>query len=376
MADTAFGPNAPEAVKVWSFRTWRQAIASTIAFKLFNIKSDPRSKDNVVQFLDEPQKGPGAEVNYTLIARLVGRGAQGDNELTGTEEALTPFTSTLKIDQIRHSVRVKGAMSQQRVAFNIRQESHVGLADWHAERDDTGLINQLTGNTIIDANPALGTIYTGNNPTVAPDAAHMVFANGKTSETGGGSPLASGDTFTVDLILNCIAIAHTNKYPIRPIRLNGMQLHGCLLIHPFQAKSLKKNFSTGQWGDIQKAAITGGQITKNPIFTGALGMYEGVVIHEDKRVPYGNGTEANANDEWNRLGIASVARGVFVGAQAAAYALGRAYDTPSKIKWTEELMDGNNVLRVAAAKIMGLQKARFDSQDLATITVSSFESST
>ena len=120
------------------------------------------------------------------------------------------------------------------------------------------------------------------------------------------------------------------------------------------------------------------QVTGNPIFTGAVGMYHGTVIHSDAQMPYGNraGTgndTTTTNVGRNCLGTANVARGVFLGAQALCMAMGRAYDTTTRYKWTEEALDGFNQLRVAAGKIFAVKKNVFSSQDFAAITVSSFE---
>jgi N4-gp56 family major capsid protein len=235
------------------------------------------------------------------------------------------------------------------------------------------LINQLCGNT----NQA-DLRYTGLNAAVAPDGAHQIAANGKTlatvtlSEAG----MVAGDRFTIDLLLDAVYIAHTNTMPIKPIRLNGLEINGVMILHPTQVRSLKKNYSLGQWGDIQKAAMNGGQITGNPIFIGSIGMIEGVVMHEDAMVPYGSGagTGSDATAGRNLLGVANVARGVFCGAQAACMASGRAYDSPNKFKWFEELLDAGNQLRVMAGKIYGIKKNVFNSQDYATVTISSFES--
>lgn len=174
----------------------------------------------------------------------------------------------------------------------------------------------------------------------------------------------------MNLILNIVLIAHTNVFPIKPINLKGMQINGVLILHPLQIRSLKANFSAGQWGDIQKAAMTGGQVTGNPIFVGSIGMYEGVVIHEDAQIPYGIGTEPSSR---NALGVASVARGVFCGAQAACMSMGRAQGNANRMKWVEELLDANNQLRVTSGKIYGIKKNVFNAQDFATVTVSTYE---
>jgi len=377
MADWSYGPNAPEAVKIWSARLFKQSITKTIAWKLANISSSVKSEDNIVQILDDTAKGPGQTVTYDLIAKLGQAGVVGDNEIAGSEEALVSYTTSMSIDQLRFSVKLKGAMSQQRVPIAMRETAKVRLGDLWAERDNLALINQLCGNT-----NQTDVRYTGLQATVAPDAAHQIGANGKTGATVAATEaaLVAGDRFTVDLLLDAVYIAHTNTFPIKPIRLNGLEINGVMILHPAQVRSLKKNYSLGQWGDIQKAAMNGGQITGNPIFIGSIGMLEGVVLHEDAMIPYGSGAGTGSDaaalilNQRNLLGTANVARAVFCGAQAACMATGRAYDNPNKFKWFEELLDAGNQIRITAGKIGGLKKNVFNSQDYATVTISSFES--
>jgi N4-gp56 family major capsid protein len=132
MADWSYGPNAPEAARIWSARLFKQAITKTIAWKLANISSSVKSEENIVQILDDTSKGPGQNITYDLIAKLSGAGVQGDNEIAGGEESLVSYTTSMNIDQLRHSVKIKGAMSQQRVPIAMRETSKVRLGDWWA----------------------------------------------------------------------------------------------------------------------------------------------------------------------------------------------------------------------------------------------------
>ena len=132
MADWNFAANSAEAVKIWSHRLFKQSITKTIAWRLCNISSSVSSEENIVQLLDETQKGPGDNITYDLIAKLSGPGIVGDNPIAGAEEALTTYTTSITINQLRHSVLVRGAMSQQRVPFNMRETARVRLADWWA----------------------------------------------------------------------------------------------------------------------------------------------------------------------------------------------------------------------------------------------------
>lgn len=368
MAEWSYGVNDAATVKLYSRRLMRQAIQRTVAFKLCQVSMKEDGEDNIVQLLTDTQKTEGDTVKYNLLPRLTGPGVIGDNTLAGNEEALATFQDQLLIDQLRHAVLPKGAMSQQRVPFSMRNAARNRLADWWEERLDLFVLNQATGNTF-----QTDTRFTGLQPCIAPDADHMIFANNRANE----GALVPGDKFTIDLIDNYVAIAHSLEVPIRSIKLKGgLEVFGVLFLHPYQVKSLRKNFSQGMWGDIQLAALKGGQITGNPIFSGAIGMYNNVVIHEDNRVPYGDATNNPTGKRFNTLGVLNVARGVFMGAQALAMGFGRAYGKDMKMKWYEELLDGGNQLRVTAAMILGCKKTRFNGADFATVTVSSYETAT
>jgi N4-gp56 family major capsid protein len=99
--------------------------------------------------------------------------------------------------------------------------------------------------------------------------------------------------------------------------------------------------------------MTGGEISKNPIFTGALGMYNNVILHESTRVP---------------TVVAGAYRAILCGAQAATLAFGQD-SAGNKVSWVEELFDYGNQLGVAAGMIWGGKKMVFNSQDFGVITV-------
>lgn len=373
MAEWSYAANAPEAVHAYSYKTFVQAIQSTVAWKLCQISSSTDGAENIVTIFDDLQTKPGGQVTYDLITKIGGDGVLGDAELAGQEANPTTYTSTLFINQLRHAVFPKGAMSQQRVPFAMRETGKRLLADWWAERLDFSVINQLTGNAY-----QTDVRYTGCNPTIVPSTGYQIFANGKTSEAA----LVAGDSFHVGLINNFTSLAHTLAMPIKPIKLKGMEIFGVAILHPYQIKSMQKNYTQGEWASIQLAAMKGGQITNNPIFTGAIGMIDNVVIHQDARIPWGDATQAaTAVTITNPLGTAgagktNIARGVFVGAQALAMAFGRAYGINTRMKWFEELLDGGNQLRVSAGMIFGCVKNQFNNTDYATVTVSSYETAT
>jgi N4-gp56 family major capsid protein len=268
----------------------------------------------------------------------------------------------------------------------LREEAKSGLVDWWADRIDAALMNQLAGN-----NRQTDLKFTGMNAVTLPTSwissryvnnQQLVDVAGDTLEARENAVhLNSGATFKLSDLTRARILAETRQLPIRPITIGSQKVYVCF-IHPYQAQTLKLDTAAGQWLDIQKAAMQGGKISDNPIFTGALGMYDNVVLHVDARVPWGHASSGGRSDTAlnptsGNLSRAAVARAVFCGAQAGMLAFGRDSGWPFRMKWTEELRDYENQLGVSAAMIFGMKKTTFKDEanangiDFGTITISS-----
>jgi len=118
--------------------------------------------------------------------------------------------------------------------------------------------------------------------------------------------------------------------------------------------------------DIQKAAMMGGQISGNPIYTGALGEYNGVILRSSQDIPLG------CNSSTPTTAVSNVRRAVLLGSQAAVIAYGQNNYGPSKYRWNEELLDHKRKLEVSAWSIWGLKKSVFASADFGTVVISTY----
>jgi N4-gp56 family major capsid protein len=358
MATTEYGVNHPMAVKHWSADLMKEALKRTQALKFMG-----KGKDSLCQIKTELNKAAGDRIRFGLRMQLQGDGVAGDGTLEGNEEALSVYTDNVFIDQLRHAVRSEGKMSEQRVPFEVRAEARDGLADWWADRIDSAFFNQIAGYA-----RETDTKRTGSQAALEPDGDHVVFwdTTAGTVHTAEAS-ITAADVFDLNVIDLCIEKATVGNasgpggpVPIRPLRMGSDQYY-CIFLHPYQVYDLRTSTDTGQWLDIQKAAMQGGQITKNPIFTGALGVYNNTIIHESTRLPIGTVSGSAASG-------AEVRRAVFCGAQAAAVAYGRK-SGKNTYSWREELFDYGNQLGVGAGSIWGLKKCRFNGSDHAAITV-------
>lgn len=352
MAITSYGVNSPEAVKLWRKVLFEEALAATWVGKFMG-----EGSDNVLQILDDTKKDAGDRITVTLRMQLNGDGVLGDATLEGNEEALVTYTDNLFINQLRNAVRSGGKMSDQRIPWSVREEAKTGLADWFAGRFDQSFFNQVCGYTT-----QTDVKFTGNNAVRAASTGRIYRPNSRTTDQS----LTTGDEFTLSFIDNAVEMAITANPLIRPVKVDGNDMYVAVL-SPGQVRQMRTNTSTGQWLDIQKAATTGDGSKNNPIFTGALGVYNGVVLHQDKRIPAGVNSSTGAT-------VATARRGVFMGAQAATIAFGQG-QSMDNMDWNEELFDYGNQLGVAAGCIYGLQKMQFNSTDFGTIVLASFTSS-
>jgi len=345
MAVTSYGTNAPNVVKLFSRKLFREALKTT---KLAPFMGE--GSGNLIQVMTDTNKGPGDKITFQLRMQLNGAGTAGDGTLEGNEEALTVYTDSFVIDQLRHAVRSGGKMSDQRIPFSVREEARLGLTDWWADRLDQVLINQLTGATQSDLR------YAGNNATIAPSSTRVVYP---LANEASEASISTSSTFSLFQVDKAVARAKTMTPVMRPINKDGYDY--VAFIHPFQTLALRQSAGVaGSWGDITRAMLQGGQsLDRNMYGNGALGIFNRTLLVEDARMPL-----------ITTMSGGTGRRAVLCGAQAAVLAVGQNYST-EKMSWVEELFDYENQLGVAAGCIFGAKKSVFNSIDLATITMPS-----
>jgi len=357
MAVKTYGTNDPLTNKLYSKRLAVEVIAQTYSRKFMGT-----SPNSLNQVRNETMKAAGDRITVGLRARLTGSGVIGGNTLEGNEEAFVTRDDAIIINKLRHATRVKGqgTIEQQRVPFDLREEALDDLAQWWADRTDQWFANQISGNTS-DNGDTNGTDvrYTGLQATIDPDPAHILRPIGAADDT---AVAATNDEFKIDHINNAVEVAKTTAPIIRPIRIGGQDFY-VLFIHPFQVTSLRNSAGVdGSWYDIQAKALQGGEISGNPIFTGAIGVYNQTIIHEWNRLPTGSvGTTVAQNAR----------RAVFCGAQAAWCAYGQGFG-PGRYNWVEKLFDYDEELGVAAGCVGGQKKSRFGGADYGTIVMTTF----
>jgi len=351
MATTSYGVNDALAVKLWSKMLDSEALKATEIAPL--IGDDTNS---IIQRKMETSKGPGDRVTFALRMQLTGDGFTENETAEGNGEALTTYSDNLLINELGHVVGVKSenSIDAQRVPFDLREEARDGLAEWFSKRMSVSFFNQVCGYTAESR-----TKYTGLNATVAPSSTRIIRQSSQATDQA----LTSNDKFSLDLIDKAKEMAATATPKVRPIRINGADKY-VVYLHDYQITDMRISTSTGQWLDIQKAAMAGMESSKSPIYSGALGEYNGCILRQAIDVTQGVNSSTGA-------AISTVRRAVLLGAQAAVCAYGQK-NSPTKYRWNEELLDHKRRLEVSAWSIMGCKKTVYNSTDFGTVVISTY----
>jgi N4-gp56 family major capsid protein len=352
MGATEFGTSHDLTRKVWA-----ADLAVEAEKAMYFRKFMGTSPDNVIRVKTELSKEAGDRIRVGLEMKLAGDGVEDDEIIEGTtaEEALTYYADDVYIGQRRKGTKSKGKMSEQRVPYNMRVRGRNALAVWHAEDQDEQIMIYLAGARGIDTSFHVGLAFTGraNNTLQTPDSGHVIYGGNAT----GLADIDSADKMTLNLIERALSLAETTDPMMQPFSVNGAKKF-VLLMHNYQAYSLRTGISQSDWLEIHKA--TDG--VKSPIYMGGMGEYAGVVMHVHRNVIRFDSTTGCAS------GV-TAARALFLGRQAGLAAYGGGTPGEGRYNWNEETDDRGNAQAITAGVIYGVKKARFNSADFGVIAV-------
>lgn len=278
---------------------------------------------------DDLAKQPGDTIKVDLIKALTGNGATGDTALLDGNEEKMAFTQfSFSVDSLQHAVRWS-KLSKILIDHDIRQAGLNQLAKWLAGRLDNRIFATFTGETVNGFAPSLAV---ANLPTTMKWFAGSATSVATVDNTDAAGRLKLGD------LSDLKAYAQTNNR-IEPLRVAGGEEFYGLVLHPYTALGLKKD---SQYQQANREARERG--VDNPLFAGALGVWDGVILYANPRVP----TAADG------VSSATVARNVFFGAQAQVR--GYAYYPD----WTEQEFSYGQEQGIATFAVLGQRLCAWD----------------
>jgi N4-gp56 family major capsid protein len=313
--------------------------------------------DSIIQKVTDLEKGKGDTVKLHIFGKLATYGVTGDSILEGNEEALAPYSDTIKVDQLRHAVKLDGKMTEQRSAINLRTEAGIQLGTYARDLMTEMLTFNLSGARGVRTGHICTTGWTGfaGNSLITPDSTHQLIAG-----VGTKAGLTTSDKMTtalLDKVKAKIALLMNSGVPMRPATVKGKK-YFVVVVTPEQFYDLRQDTN---WINAQKDANVRSE--DNPIFSGAEGVWNGMIIRVNDAGVLFNDYGAGAN--------IGAARAVVLGAQAAAVAFGNSgSDTKNNFKYIEKVdFDYFNQNGFAIASIFGIKKLQFNSKDNGVFTV-------
>lgn len=320
MADQRNQVNIPAALvpKVWAKKVWHEGVKDSYFDKFTAMDGS-----NVVHQNKDLTNVKGDSVVFGLMMNLTGSGVEGNRAtLAGNEEALNIYDFTVNTQLVRNAVS-RFEADDQKTQYDMLKEIKGALKQWLSDWLDNKLIAKLT--------------------TTMPNPTETVYASAANTV----SSTTANDKLTTALISRAKRKAMMHAPKVQPIKVDGMDKY-IMLVSPWAARDLKDD---PKWLAAQQNANVRG--SKNPIFTGALGEYDGVILYEYERVSLSNGGASSANVCYNLL----------LGKQAACFAVAR------PAKHIEQTDDYGNVAGNGIAFYGAVEKTKFNGKDYGTIQV-------
>ena len=320
MADQRNQVNIPANLvpKVWAKKVWHEGLKDSYFDKFTALDGS-----NVVHKNKDLENVKGDSVVFGLMMNLTGSGVEGNRQkLSGAEDTLNIYDFTVQTQLVRNAVS-RFEADDQKTQYDMLKEIKSALKQWLADWLDNKLISKLSA-----------------TPTSNDEAIYASAASTQVSIT-------ANDKLTTTIISRAKRKAMMHAPKVQPIKVDGMDKY-IMLISPWAAKDLKDD---PKWLAAQQNANVRG--SKNPIFTGALGEYDGVILYEYERVA---NTAVGASS-------ANVCHNLLLGKQAACFAVARG------AKHIEQMDDYGNIAGNGIAFYGAVENTRFNSKDYGFIHV-------
>lgn len=319
MADQRNQVNIPANLvpKVWAKKVWHEGVKDSYFDKFTAMDGS-----NVVHQNKDLTNVKGDSVVFGLMMNLNGSGVEGNRQkLSGQEDTLNIYDFTVQTQLVRNAVSRYEA-DDQKTQYDMLKEIKGALKQWLSDWLDNRLINKLSYN---------------------PSNGEVLYA----SAAGTQSSITANDKLTTTIISRAKRKAMMHAPKVQPIKVDGMDKY-IMLVHPWAARDLKDD---PKWLAAQQNANVRG--SKNPIFTGSLGEYDGVILYEYERVLSSNIGASSAN----------VCQNLLLGKQAACFAVAR------PAKHIEQTDDYGNIAGNGIAFYSAVEKTKFNGLDYGIINV-------
>lgn len=347
---SASTPGETLQAQIYAKEAWLEARVNSFWANFFG-----EGPNNVIQVEKSFMKSKGDAVNYSLVQDITTRGLGGSAiqgyhpyndtnlRMEGQEASVSTYSDSVLLAQLREALVTGGKLSEQRSSLNQREHMKQILAYWAGRiMMDELIFKKLSGTTFTDKNSqTIGEAATANSL--------VIYGGGKAAR----NQLTSSDTFTLSLLRRAktaAMVGNSSIWRIRPMMISGRPYYGCV-VHPYQVYDIQ---GSQEWEQAMREAQVRGP--ENPLFSGALGIWNGVILYSHDKVVTGSDAGPGGDQPY--------ASALFFGYQAGLWA--QAQPAPD---WIEKKFDYDDMYGISTGMLFGFDKTRFNSKDFGCIKI-------
>ncbi len=243
MANTIFNTGDPQVVKLWSMRVYRDFVTDTGMLAGL-------MEHGVVRKHEDTQENAGDRIRLNFLQKQTGAGLIGNQSANGNENALVYFTDDLLINQLRYPIEIPNVstISQQRVVYDLPEDTYKVSMDWLAQRGIVSVLYQLAGFNALSFSYQ-GTTFTGPsrlslqgmNVPLAPSTNRVLYIGSNSSDTTTNSDTTA--TLKLSLVDQLESLAEiANPYYVAPLSETS-EIKYIWIVHTFQWQQLIQDTS-------------------------------------------------------------------------------------------------------------------------------------
>ncbi len=313
MAATDFAALTDAQKVVWAVETYQEARDQNYFMSNGFVGKNTADMSRPIHRITElTETERGARAIIQLVADLVGDGIADDNQLEGNEESMVNDSDEINISMLRHGVKSKGEMSEQKTVIRFRAQARNKLSFWLGDKIDELMHLTLAGRayTLKTDGSARGASQLSQlafaSQVVAASTNRILYAGSATSE----ATLTADDKMSWSVIVTARAFAERKK--IKPIRDKGKD-YFVLLMSTEQARDvvLDNTYQT----IVSRAGEKG---SDNPLFKNAFAVVNGVILHAHNKVF--NTLGLDSGSRWGAASTIHGAQASLMGSQALGFA--------------------------------------------------------
>ena len=298
----------------------------------------------------------GEAVTYPMVGPLSSNG-QVNGTIEDNEEGVDNYGYRLAVKDFGHGVRDAGPLTRQEAQFEWGPVIRSQLALWFAKVTDGATYACMAGLQWLGAN------HTALVATAAPTRKLAIGDDGTNLTVKLlDADILLDDVMSFDVISFCKRYAVQSEPIIRPIIIDGQPKY-LMFLDPLQVKAIK---ASTDYKNLH--FYVSPRDMSNPLKSGAIGEFDGVILHQydrcERRLGAGGSTASEyfeAGDPF--AGGVYAARALFCGAQAAVQAYA------SKPKFHRKDFDYGRNHGTAVDVLMGVGKPKFNNIDYGVMVV-------